>query len=726
MLLSQTATFDELGRLLTFVGAASQTWTYGYDKTDNQTSITDPRTNVYSRGFDGLNRLISESNEDHATVTLTRNGTDDVTNYNDPRSLNTTYVRNGFGDVIRRTSPDTGITDYVYSAAAKVTQITDARGIVTTLTYDNAGRLLTKQYPAATAENITVTWDSTASGNHGKGRITRIQDASGSVEWFYDTLGRATQEKKTTASIVYTINYAYDADGNVTQITYPSGRIVSYSRDALGRISGVTTQANATASVVTLATTVSYQPFGPLQSLWFGNGLDVWKTFTSDYLLDVLLVQDTATSTTYINRAHTRTDQVNLTNIWDNVDATRNESYWYTASNMLQNASGQWGSSTYNYDAVGNRTYDIETVGSTTTTNVLNYASTNNLVGSITQGSTTVRSFGYDAMGNVTTDTQGGTVYTYRYNNRARLDQLTIGTTLTASYTYDGLERLAIRTTQNMTPAGTTHYLYDRSGQLLVEANASGNTVREYVWFDDMPLAVVADVDTATPKLWYVHSDHLNRPIKMTDDSKAVVWDAIYRPFGEIVSITGSGSNNLRFPGQYFLIESGLHYNWYRHYDPTIGRYTQPDSSEFVDGPSIYAYARSNPAQNFDPNGRNSIAIGAGTGAAVGGPLGAVAGAIVGVGVAVGGYILWDRYFSDSGRKRGRSDPIQGRQPVDVGRDCNGRCNPCPADESWPADGDAHGSGGGTHHHGIKYDQNPETCICYPRRVSGPSPDKMR
>ena len=69
------------------------------------------------------------------------------------------------------------------------------------------------------------------------------------------------------------------------------------------------------------------------------------------------------------------------------------------------------------------------------------------------------------------------------------------------------------------------------------------------------------------------------------------MWDAIYRPFGEIVSITGSASNTLRFPGQYFLIESGLHYNWHRHYDPTIGRYLQADPREFVDGPSLYAYA---------------------------------------------------------------------------------------------------------------------------------------
>ncbi|MEJ2626264.1 MAG: RHS repeat-associated core domain-containing protein [Pseudolabrys sp.] len=48
----------------------------------------------------------------------------------------------------------------------------------------------------------------------------------------------------------------------------------------------------------------------------------------------------------------------------------------------------------------------------------------------------------------------------------------------------------------------------------------------------------------------------------------------------------------MRFPGQYFLLESGLHYNSHRHYDPTLGRYTQPDPLGLIDGPSVYAYAR--------------------------------------------------------------------------------------------------------------------------------------
>jgi YD repeat-containing protein len=123
----------------------------------------------------------------------------------------------------------------------------------------------------------------------------------------------------------------------------------------------------------------------------------------------------------------------------------------------------------------------------------------------------------------MTADTRGSTVYNYTYNNRARLSEISVGSTVKADYVYDGLERLASSTTQNMTPSGTIHYVYDQAGHLLVESTDTGQTVREYVWLDDMPLAVVADIDTMTPHLYFVHADHLDRPIKMTDGTEAIV-----------------------------------------------------------------------------------------------------------------------------------------------------------------------------------------------------------
>ncbi len=74
-----------------------------------------------------------------------------------------------------------------------------------------------------------------------------------------------------------------------------------------------------------------------------------------------------------------------------------------------------------------------------------------------------------------------------------------------------------------------------------------------------------------------MQAEHLNRPWALLDVSAAVVWRASYEPFGAVGSITGPASLDLRLPGQWFQLESGLAYNWHRHYDATTGRYTQPD-----------------------------------------------------------------------------------------------------------------------------------------------------
>jgi len=135
-----------------------------------------------------------------------------------------------------------------------------------------------------------------------------------------------------------------------------------------------------------------------------------------------------------------------------------------------------------------------------------------------------------------------------------------------------------VRRTLNMSPAGTTQMLYDAWDHLLAETDGAGHVVKQYIWAGDEPVAVLdGTANAASPTLYYVHADHLQRPELMTDAAGSVVWTATYEPFGAVSSITGSLVENQRFPGQWFELEAGLHYNWHRHYDPTLGRYTSPD-----------------------------------------------------------------------------------------------------------------------------------------------------
>ena len=335
-------------------------------------------------------------------------------------------------------------------------------------------------------------------------------------------------------------------------------------------------------------------------------------------------------ATTLINRAHTRSDALNLTNIFDNVTPANNAALWYSPANRLQNADGAWGSETFYYDGVGNRIEQRTTPpGGSETIATLGYPATSNRVTQITQNATTVRSIGYDAAGNITSDSRLGSLYAYTYNHANRLKTVSYEGNLKGTYTYNGLSQLITRVVTNSGSLdGTTHYVHDRSGNVIAELDASGATAREYIWLPeaeiaptaasratiDRPVAVVDGVN-ATPVTYYVHADHLHRPIRMSNAAKAIVWSAEYQPWGAVQSLSGALTLDLRFPGQWFQLEAGLHYNWHRHYDASLGRYTQPDPLSlqhnarepklpgFQDGPSLFSFAKNQPSSRTDPRG---------------------------------------------------------------------------------------------------------------------------
>jgi len=87
----------------------------------------------------------------------------------------------------------------------------------------------------------------------------------------------------------------------------------------------------------------------------------------------------------------------------------------------------------------------------------------------------------------------------------------------------------------------------------------------------------------AGTSIYFVHNDHRGAPVMMTDSSAEKVWEANYKPFGEVEvdeDPDGDGKAielNVRLPGQYYDKETGTYYNYYRDYDPSLGRYIQAD-----------------------------------------------------------------------------------------------------------------------------------------------------
>jgi RHS repeat-associated protein len=116
----------------------------------------------------------------------------------------------------------------------------------------------------------------------------------------------------------------------------------------------------------------------------------------------------------------------------------------------------------------------------------------------------------------------------------------------------------------------------------------------------------------AVAQLHYIHSDHLNTPRVITNQASQVVWRWDHtEPFGadpanSNPSGLGTFEFNLRLPGQYFDKETNLHYNYFRDYDPGIGRYVQSDPIGLEGGINTYGYARANPLTLIDPDGLQS------------------------------------------------------------------------------------------------------------------------
>jgi len=114
---------------------------------------------------------------------------------------------------------------------------------------------------------------------------------------------------------------------------------------------------------------------------------------------------------------------------------------------------------------------------------------------------------------------------------------------------------------------------------------------------------------TRTATTYFIHSDHLGTPRRVTDQAQTVVWRWDSRPFGDSPANEDPDGDftkfalNLRFPGQYYDAESGLHYNYFRTYDPGIGRYTSSDPLGLSDGVNSFRYAASNPVLFIDPFG---------------------------------------------------------------------------------------------------------------------------
>jgi RHS repeat-associated protein len=245
-------------------------------------------------------------------------------------------------------------------------------------------------------------------------------------------------------------------------------------------------------------------------------------------------------------------------------------------------------------------------------------------------------SYQYDNAGNLTQKTEAGATTTYRYDTQNRLIEVALaqsGVTeqVIARYGYDPQDRriwkeqYASKTGEPLLIAQRTLYLYSDQGllaeaaQTFSSADASIITVptittqyglRPGSPWGMAPLFIQTKNSAGQTSMAYYHHDQLGTPLQATDKAGNIVWAASFDAFGRASITTPQATvdkptiaSNLRLPGQYEDLETGLHYNWHRYYDAEVGRYVTSDPIGVEGGINRYSYVGGSPLSFVDPMG---------------------------------------------------------------------------------------------------------------------------
>ncbi len=350
------------------------------------------------------------------------------------------------------------------------------------------------------------------------------------------------------------------------------------------------------------AATRGSQPirFGPLAGFTFGNGIAVERAHDQQYRLEEL------TGGGVEDLTYAYDPGGNIDAITDNLNASFSRAFAQDALDRLTSDQGAFGTRTYQYDSVGNRTgrwLDASPEQAITVVSNSNRLATINAA-----------AVSYDAAGNVLAD---GTGRTFGYNDLNRLATASVSGQTVATYAHNAFGERARKT--ETTSSTSTVFAYAPGGQILTErrlrSNGTRESEREYLWLDLLPIAMAertyaADGTTVTAiQFVYLHADHLDTPRLATDAAQRVVWRWRSDAFGIGAAETDPDGDSiatdvpLRSPGQYFDLETGLQYNYFRDYDPSTGRYVESDPIGLDGGLNSYSYVSANPLRYIDPLG---------------------------------------------------------------------------------------------------------------------------
>ena len=583
---------DSLGRISSVVedpSSLNYSTTYTYDASNNLRTVTQGSQPTREYTYDWLGRLISAYNPESGTVC--------------------------YG--MYEPKPPTEVCDAKYDGNGNLLYKTDALRLVTSMTYDSLNRLTGKTY-SDTTPSVVYTWDTVRIGS-----LSSVANSAATISFSqYDRLGRVTQGSQTvpTGGQSYSFSYTYDKSSGLRTMTYPSGRVLTYTPDAAGRVgtlSGVFgSQSTSYASLVAIADPSlpsqklhGYSPDGRMQRLTFGSGLIERTTFNNR--LQPTAIQlgtaSSASSVSGLNLYYCPSYALSCTSNNGNLRAQSIspletlQDYTYDSLNRLKKASeGVAWTENFGYDRWGNMSVPsangLPNMPNTPASDA-SFRLTNRLTDDL-----------YDASGNRTYIAP----YNLSYDAENRLISATSTTNGSNTYAYDGDGKRV----QSVVSGVMTRFVYD----------AAGNLAAEYA-------SQAGPGQVAGTR--YLSVDQLGSTRVTTDGAGANVRRFDYLPFGEELLTSnrtsqlgyGAVGPKLRFTGKERDAETGLDYFGARYFSGAQGRFTSPDEwaggivdpftgqqvsqpgplpyADITDPQTLnkYAYVRNNPLRYVDPDG---------------------------------------------------------------------------------------------------------------------------
>ncbi|WP_312837093.1 RHS repeat-associated core domain-containing protein [Pantoea sp.] len=624
--------YDDTGQLTAFTDCSGFTTRLSRDAKGNVQAIVYPDGSQTSFLYDERANLLATRFADGSTEQYSRDASGRQTGYRDALGAQTTWQLDPDGLPGSRTDAYGNRFHYEYDAARRLVCLTNENGAcyrmtydendnilceqsfdgaVTHYRYDDAGQLIEKteagtpagaRRDGAMAAGINTVYRRDAAGRvtekivrdvasgatsrsryeyNAAGQLTRAENAQCVIERSYDRLGQWVSETCEVMGQRYTLQHAYGSSGSRSRTTLPDGSQLNYLCYGAGHL----LQINLDTAILC--------------------------EFERDSLhRETRRTQGALTSAfRYSVRGQLQSQQVSAGDCaTDFTPPVISRHYRYDKAGNLQKVTGPRGHQTeYRYDLLGRL---------------------------IQQGE---ERFAYDAAHNLVDPGSPGIIdnrldryqgHRYRWGSYGNLQEKAAesGERLRLSYTPEHqLERAETERNGNRQ---ATEYGYDALGRRIYKKNAGGTVI--FLWDGDqllseigtektltwvyapdsfVPLAQIARKENAETKIYYYHTDQIGCPRELTTAEGEIVWQAHYRAWGNLATQEAAaqpGSEQviqpLRFQGQYYDEESGLHYNRYRYYDPDTGRFITPDPLGLTGGENAWLYAP-NPTGWIDPLG---------------------------------------------------------------------------------------------------------------------------